>query len=105
MFFQGGLILGNTDNIKFRPSTLVKYATNAPLSVDLNLSVLFNERIWLGATYRFGGNIYSIENNKAVRSIGSGNAIVDITRRNESHGLSFTQIISKHNLLTSPANQ
>lgn len=76
LFFQGGLILGNTDKFKFRPSTMIKYASNAPLSVDVNLSALFSERFWIGASYRFGGNIYSIDNNTAVRQIGSGNAIV-----------------------------
>lgn len=35
-----------------KPSTLVKYTGNAPVNVDINLSVLIKEVFWLGASYR-----------------------------------------------------
>jgi len=35
-----------------KPSTLVKYTANAPVNVDINLSVLIKEVFWLGASYR-----------------------------------------------------
>ena len=35
-----------------RPSFIVKYVNNAPLSIDGNLSFLILEKVWLGAMYR-----------------------------------------------------
>jgi hypothetical protein len=32
----------------------VKYTANAPVSVDGNLSLLFNDKIWFGLMYRHG---------------------------------------------------
>jgi type IX secretion system PorP/SprF family membrane protein len=37
-----------------KPGCAVKYTQNAPLSIDGNLSVLFNEKIWFGVMYRHG---------------------------------------------------
>lgn len=37
-----------------KPGVAVKYTQNAPLSIDGNLSVLFNEKIWFGLMYRHG---------------------------------------------------
>lgn len=37
-----------------KPGCAVKYTQNAPLSIDANLSVLFNEKIWFGVMYRHG---------------------------------------------------
>jgi len=37
-----------------KPGMSVKYTQNAPLSIDGNLSVLFNEKIWFGVMYRHG---------------------------------------------------
>jgi len=62
-YFMGGLALPLTDKIVFRPSTLIKYAKNAPVNADLNASFLFNNKIWLGASYRTGNNtmVFMIE--------------------------------------------
>lgn len=37
---------------KLRPSSLVKITEGAPLSLDLTLAAIYNERIWFGANYR-----------------------------------------------------
>jgi type IX secretion system PorP/SprF family membrane protein len=37
-----------------KPGAAVKYTANAPLSIDGNLSVLFNDLIWFGVMYRHG---------------------------------------------------
>jgi type IX secretion system PorP/SprF family membrane protein len=38
----------------FKPSMTVKYTQNAPLSADVNLSMLFNNQVWFGLMYRYG---------------------------------------------------
>lgn len=35
-----------------KPGFAVKYTKNAPVSVDANISVLFNDKIWFGLMYR-----------------------------------------------------
>ncbi len=37
-----------------KPGCAIKYTQNAPISIDGNLSVLFNEKIWFGVMYRHG---------------------------------------------------
>lgn len=37
-----------------KPGMALRYTQNAPLSIDGNLSVLFNEKIWFGLLYRHG---------------------------------------------------
>jgi type IX secretion system PorP/SprF family membrane protein len=40
------------DKLVLKPSVLVRFAQNAPGYADINISVLYNKRIWLGASYR-----------------------------------------------------
>jgi type IX secretion system PorP/SprF family membrane protein len=49
---MAGLAIPMSDEVLFRPSTLVKYVKNAPLQVDLNASFLIHDLFWLGMTYR-----------------------------------------------------
>ncbi len=50
--FTGGVVLPISDNVKFKPSTLIKYVANAPIEADLNFSAIFKDAFWLGASYR-----------------------------------------------------
>jgi len=52
-YFTGGVVLDVNNNTKFKPSFLVKTTSGAPLSYDLTANFLFNEKLWLGAAYRF----------------------------------------------------
>lgn len=47
-----GSLLDLSHDLKFRPSLLIRYLNNAPVSVDLNASLIFNDIIWFGITYR-----------------------------------------------------
>ena len=49
---MAGVAIPLSDNLVLRPSTLVKYAQNAPVQVDLNASLLIRDVLWLGASYR-----------------------------------------------------
>lgn len=53
----GGYVFQLTDNIKLKPSTLLKYVPNAPLQMDLNIGALFQETFWLGTSFRTGDAI------------------------------------------------
>lgn len=51
-FLTGGYVFQLNDNLKFKPSTMLKSAFDAPLSFDASANFLFNEVFEIGATYR-----------------------------------------------------
>jgi type IX secretion system PorP/SprF family membrane protein len=53
-FLNAGYVFNVTSNgfVKFKPSLLVKYQAAAPLQADINAHFLFNDRFWLGVSYR-----------------------------------------------------
>ncbi|MBX2840329.1 MAG: type IX secretion system membrane protein PorP/SprF [Flammeovirgaceae bacterium] len=51
-FAYSGYVFTFSESLKFRPNVLVKYVEGAPIQMDLNASFLFNETLWLGASYR-----------------------------------------------------
>ena len=52
-YFTGGYVFDLSENVKFKPAALLKATNGAPLSFDLTANFLFNEKLWLGAGYRF----------------------------------------------------
>lgn len=56
-FITAGYVFDLTDNLKFKPATLVKVANGAPLSFDVSGSFLINEKIELGMNYRYEDSI------------------------------------------------
>jgi len=50
-----GYVFDINKTIKFKPTFLTKYTNGAPLSSDATASFLFNEKFWLGASYRMNG--------------------------------------------------
>ena len=67
----GGIVIKLNPAINMRPSFIVKYVNNAPLSIEGNLSFLFYDKIWIGAMYRhkaaIGLNImYNINQNLRI---------------------------------------
>jgi len=51
-FLTGGYVFQLNPNLKFKPSTMIKSAFNAPTSVDVSANFLFNEKFEIGGTYR-----------------------------------------------------
>jgi len=49
---MAGAALPVSDQVVFRPSILAKFVKNAPPQIDLNLSMLFANTFWIGASYR-----------------------------------------------------
>ncbi|MCE3229175.1 MAG: Bacteroidetes-specific putative rane protein [Bacteroidetes bacterium] len=50
----GGYVFKLNSLWDLKPGFGVKYTQNAPVSIDGNLSVLFNDKIWFGVMYRHG---------------------------------------------------
>ncbi|GEM_PF-5416604 len=56
-YLMGGLIFSVSNTIKIRPSLLISYIKNAPIEADINLSILFMDKFWIGASYRLDESI------------------------------------------------
>lgn len=56
LYLMAGLLIKLSENAKLQPQVLFKNAKNAPFDADLNLSLIFNEKYTIGATYRTGGD-------------------------------------------------
>tara|TARA_R110001583_G_scaffold116739_1_gene267576 strand:- start:2171 stop:3094 length:924 start_codon:yes stop_codon:yes gene_type:complete len=52
----GGYVFDLNENLKLKPSFMMKYTKGAPVSTDLTANFLFNEKFWLGGSYRFNGD-------------------------------------------------
>jgi len=51
-YLTGGYVFDLSENVKFKPATLLKATNGAPLSFDVTANFLFNEAFWVGAAYR-----------------------------------------------------
>ena len=66
-FISGGYVLDLNSVFKLKPSTLIKFTPGAPITADVNLSLLMYEKLWTGLMYRYhesmGVNVvYNIKN-------------------------------------------
>ena len=52
-FVSGGYVFDLNSVFKLKPSTLIKYTPKAPVTFDVNLSLLSYEKLWTGIMYRF----------------------------------------------------
>ena len=72
-YFTGGYVFDLSDNIKLKPSTLLKATNGAPLSFDISANFLFNEKFWIGGGYRINeqaaaiGGIVDFQVSKQLR--------------------------------------
>lgn len=65
----GGVIGKDPSIVKFKPSIMMRYVKGQPSNIpdmDFSLSLLFIERVWVGLTYRSGGNAYT-KNGKEMK--------------------------------------
>ena len=56
-YFSTGAIFQLSENIMFKPSTMVRQVSNSPISVDLNSNFLYREVIETGVSYRYQNSI------------------------------------------------
>jgi len=52
-FLAAGYVFQVSDNLKLKPSTMIKATQGSPLSVDLSANLLVDERVEIGLSHRF----------------------------------------------------
>lgn len=70
-FLSGGYVFDLNSVFKLKPTVLVKYTPHAPITIDINASLLMYDQMWVGLMYRFheamGVNaVYNIKKTFAV---------------------------------------
>lgn len=63
LYFTVGGLVTMSDNVKLKPSLMLKDDFHGPTSLDLNLLALLSEKLWVGASYRSAVTLW---NKKAV---------------------------------------
>lgn len=52
-FVSGGYIFDLNSVLKLKPSALIKYTPNAPMTIDVNATMLMYDVVWAGLMYRY----------------------------------------------------
>lgn len=106
-FLMGASLITMTDFLKMKPSFMTRVVFGAPLSVELTNSFIINDRLWLGAMYRFGDSVGGLVQFQISPQLRVGYAY-DMTQsklRNESSGtheimLSWDFLLSNQRILS-----
>jgi type IX secretion system PorP/SprF family membrane protein len=53
-YLTGGYVVTLDEQWKMKPSALVKFLPGAPVQADVNLSFLYKDQLWMGASFRTG---------------------------------------------------
>ena len=60
IFITSGYVFDLNDQIKFKPSTMIKMVSGAPIEFDLNTNVWLHDIVGVGVSYRTGDAIISM---------------------------------------------
>jgi type IX secretion system PorP/SprF family membrane protein len=78
-FATAGYVFQVSDNVKLKPSAMVKSAFDAPVSFDANLNALFFEKFEIGASYRLDDSFSGLVGFQVTENIRIGYAYDYIT--------------------------
>lgn len=73
-YFMGGYVFNFTDNLKFKPSVLVKAVGGSPLAMDVSANFLLQEKVTLGASYRWDDSVSALVGFQISKSFFAGYA-------------------------------
>ncbi len=73
-FFTGGYVFNLNENLKFKPAFMARVVSGAPTSFDLTSNFLINEKVELGAAYRWSDALSGLINFKVTPSLRIGYA-------------------------------
>lgn len=73
-YLMGGYVFNISDNLKFKPSLLVKAVNGAPLTGDISANFLLQEKLTLGASYRWDDSVSALVGFQISKSFFAGYA-------------------------------
>ena len=60
MYVMGGYVFDLNPFLKFKPSFLTKVVSGAPIQVDVNANMMFNDKLTVGAAYRWDASFSAL---------------------------------------------
>jgi len=73
-FFIAGYVFDLNDDLKYRPSIMVKAVKGAPVSIDVTNMFLFVEKFWAGLAYRHNSSISGVLSYQVTDQLRAGYA-------------------------------
>lgn len=98
-FVTSGYVFQANNNLKLKPSVMVKSAFDAPVSFDANLNALFFEKFELGVSYRLDDSFSGIVGFQATPEFRIGYAYDAINSEINNVAPSSHEIILTYNIL------
>lgn len=107
-YATAGFVIGKKDaNFMFYPSTLMKMNIGSPLDFDVNANFLLYQRLWIGAGYRFGGDV--IDPVTGQKFFGRGSDVIGMIRmkivENLEMGYAYDHSLSNLNQYNSGSHE
>jgi type IX secretion system PorP/SprF family membrane protein len=78
IFVTTGFVYTLNEEVKIKPSTMIKIVQGAPIEADLNTNVWFHDLIAIGASYRTGDAVIGMAEIQANENLRLGYAY-DVT--------------------------
>ena len=60
LFLSTGALFNLGEDLKFKPSTMIRYTASVPISIDLNANFLYDNVIEAGLSYRYQNSISAL---------------------------------------------
>jgi type IX secretion system PorP/SprF family membrane protein len=73
-YLIAGYVFDLSENLKFKPAVLGKLVSGAPITVDLSANFLIQEKLTLGAAYRFDDSVSALAGFQISKSFYAGYA-------------------------------
>jgi type IX secretion system PorP/SprF family membrane protein len=77
-YLTAGYLVDLSDNVKFKPSFLIREVKGAPTNYDINAMFLFMERLWVGGSYRSNMKIWNDNLQEGLSKRNAVAAIIEI---------------------------
>jgi type IX secretion system PorP/SprF family membrane protein len=74
LYLTGGMNFNINEDIKFKPAFLLKSVVGAPVSIDLSLNFLFNNRFTTGFSYKYNASVSGLIDFKVNKYLSVGYA-------------------------------
>jgi len=98
-FVTSGYVFEATENLKLKPSVLVKSAFDAPTSFDVNMNALFLEKFELGVSYRLDDSFSGLVGFQATPDFRIGYAYDAVTSEINNVAPASHEIILTYNII------
>lgn len=108
LYLIAGTLHSFSEEVKFKPSIMLKEDFKGPTSLDLNAMFIFKDRLWLGGSYRTGVKLWdkSFDTGKNLTNLNSISGVVQIYITNKLRvGYSYDYMLNILNTATAGSHE